>query len=170
VVVTTRVQSVTLNARNATLAIGQTYQAVATINPGTASNQDVTWSSSSSSVATVNADGLITAVRNGTSTIRVTTVDGGKFATLTVSVVTPVTGVTVSPTTLTLNRGATSRLVTTITPPFASNVGVKWSSSNTRVATVTTAGVVRGVAVGTATITVRTNSGSLTATCVVTVV
>lgn len=169
VVVTTRVQSVKLNTRNANLAIGQTYQAVATISPGTATNQDVTWTSSSPTVATVDADGLITAVRNGTATIRVTTVDGGKFATLTVPVVTPVTGVAVSPTTLTLNRGATSRLVTTITPPFASNVGIRWSSSNTRVATVTTAGVVRGVAVGTATITVRTNSGGLTSTCVVTV-
>lgn len=170
VLVTTRVQSVTLNARNATLAIGQTFQAVPTINPGTATNQDVTWSSSSASVATVDADGLITAVRNGTATIRVTTVDGAKFATLTVSVVTPVTGVTVSPTTLTLNRGATRRLVTTITPPFASNVGIRWSSSNTRVASVSSTGVVRGVAAGTATITVRTNSGGFTATCVVTVV
>ena len=170
VLVTTRVQSVTLNARSATLAIGQTFEAVPTISPATATNQDVTWSSSSPSVATVDADGIITAVRNGTATIRVTTVDGAKFATLTVSVVTPVTSVTVSPTTLTLNRAATRRLDTTITPPFASNVGVRWSSSNTRVASVSSTGVVRGVAVGTATITVRTNSGGLTATCVVTVV
>ena len=170
VLVTTRVQSVTLNARNATLAIGQTFQAVPTINPGTATNQDVTWSSSSASVATVDADGLITAVRNGTATIRVTTVDGAKFATLTVSVVTPVTGVTVTPTTLTLNRGATSRLVASITPLNASNVGIRWSSSNTRVASVSSTGVVRGVAAGTATITARTNSGGLTSTCVVTVI
>lgn len=170
VVVTTRVQSVTLNGSNVSVAIGQTFQAVPTISPGTATNQAVTWSSSSPTVATVDANGLITALRNGTSTIRATSVDGAKSATLTVSVVTPVTGVTVSPTTLTLNRAATSRLVTTITPPFASNVGVRWSSSNSRVASVTSAGVVRGVVAGTATITVRTNSGGLTATCVVTVV
>jgi len=169
VLVTTRVQSVTLNARNATLAIGQTFQAVPTISPTTATNQGVTWSSSSTSVATVDTDGLITAVRNGTATIRVSTVDGAKFATLTISVVTPVTAVTVSPSTLTLNRGVSSRLVASITPPFASNVGVSWSSSNSRVVSVSSTGVVRGVAAGTATVTVRTNSGGLTSTCVVTV-
>ena len=170
VLVTTRVQSVTLNARNATLAIGQTFQAVPTISPATATNQDVTWSSSSASVATVDADGLITAVRNGSTTIRAITVDGAKFATLTISVVTPVTGVAVSPTTLTLNRGATRRLVANIIPPNASNLGVRWSSSNTRVASVSSTGVVRGLVAGTATVTVRTNSGGLTSTCVVTVV
>ena len=169
IVVTTRVESVTLNTRNANLEIGETFQAIPTISPTTATNQNVNWSSSSTGVATVNADGLITAVRNGTTTIRATTVDGAKSATLTVSVVTPVTAVTVSPTTLTLTRGATRRLATTITPPFASNVGVRWSTSNNRVASVSTTGVVRGVTAGTATITVRTNSGGLTATCVVTV-
>jgi uncharacterized protein YjdB len=81
-----------------------------------------------------------------------------------------VTGVTLTPTTLTLNRGATSRLVANIIPPNASNVGVRWSSSNSSVASVSTTGVVRGLVAGTATITVRTNSGGLTSTCVVTVV
>jgi uncharacterized protein YjdB len=60
-------------------------------------------------------------------------------------------------------------LVASITPPFASNVGVSWSSSNSRVVSVSSTGVVRGVAAGTATVTVRTNSGGLTSTCVVTV-
>jgi len=170
VLVSTRVQSVTLNARNVSLAIGGTFQAVPTISPATASNDDVIWSSSSSGVATVDADGLITAVGNGSATIRVTSVDGSKFATLTVSVTTPVTGVNLSATTLTIGRGATSRLLASVTPPNASNVGVTWSSSNSRVASVTTAGVVRGVATGTATITVRAKSGGLTSTCIVTVV
>jgi uncharacterized protein YjdB len=96
-------------------------------------------------------------------------VDGSKFATLTVSVTTPVTGVNLSATTLTIGRGATSRLLASVTPPNASNVGVTWSSSNSRVASVTTTGVVRGVATGTATITVRAKSGGLTSTCLVTV-
>ena len=136
----------------------------------TASNQDLTWSSSSTAVATVDADGLITAVRNGTTTIRATSVDGNKSATLTVSVITPVTSVGLNLGTLSILRGASIRLLASVSPPNASNVGVTWSSSNTRVASVSSAGVVRGLAVGTATISVRTNSGGLTSSCVVTVV
>ena len=169
IVIRTRVQSVALNARHVTLTSGGIFQALATVSPPTASNQDVTWSSSSTAVATVDADGVITAVRNGTATIRGTTVDGNKSATLTVSVITPVTSVGLNLGTLSILRGASNRLLASVSPPNASNVGVTWSSSNSRIVSVTPAGVVRAIAVGTATVSVRTNSGGLTSACVVTV-
>ncbi len=81
----------------------------------------------------------------------------------------PVTGVTVSPTTASVNVGATSALIATVAPANATNKTVSWSSNNTSVATVNSSGVVTGVAAGSATITVTTQDGNKTATCAVTV-
>jgi hypothetical protein len=80
-----------------------------------------------------------------------------------------VTGVTVSPTTASVNKGATTQLTATVAPTNATNKTVTWTSSNTAIATVSTAGLVTGVAAGTATITVKTTDGSKTATCAITV-
>ena len=80
----------------------------------------------------------------------------------------PVTGVTLT-STASVAVGATSTLVATIAPANASNKNVTWTSSNTAIATVSTSGVVTGVAAGSATITVKTTDGSKTATCAVTV-
>jgi endoglucanase len=81
----------------------------------------------------------------------------------------PVTGVTVSPTTLNLTVGQTATLTATVSPANATNKNVTWSSSNTSVATVSSTGVVTAVAAGSATITVTTVDGAKTATCAVTV-
>jgi hypothetical protein len=69
-----------------TLANGSTATLTPTFTPSDATNTDVTWSSSNTSVATVNAQGNVTAVGNGTTTITVTTNDGGFTATCTVTV------------------------------------------------------------------------------------
>lgn len=81
----------------------------------------------------------------------------------------PVTGVTVAPTTGTLNVGDTLTLTATVAPADATNQNVTYSTSDDAVATVTSAGVVSGVGAGTATITVTTEDGGFTATCEVTV-
>lgn len=81
----------------------------------------------------------------------------------------PVTGVTVAPTTGTLNVGDTLTLTATVAPSDATNQNVTYSTSDDAVATVTSAGVVSGVGAGTATITVTTEDGGFTATCEVTV-
>ena len=67
-------------------AINDTRQFVATITPNNAANQNVTWTSSNNSVATVNNYGLVTARAAGTATITVTTADGGRTATCVVTV------------------------------------------------------------------------------------
>jgi endo-1,4-beta-D-glucanase Y len=81
----------------------------------------------------------------------------------------PVTGVAVSPTSATINTGATQQLTATVSPSNATNKNVSWSSSNTAVATVNSSGVVTGVAAGNATITVTTQDGNKTATSAITV-
>jgi hypothetical protein len=80
-----------------------------------------------------------------------------------------VTGVSVSPTSASLNVGATQQLTATVAPSNATNKTVSWSSSNTSVATVNSSGMVTGVATGSATITVTTQDGNKTATSVITV-
>lgn len=79
------------------------------------------------------------------------------------------TGVTVTPTTLSLEAGKTSQLTATVSPSNATDKTVTWSSSNTNVATVSSSGLVTAKAAGTATITATTNTGGKTATCAVTV-
>jgi uncharacterized protein YjdB len=80
-----------------------------------------------------------------------------------------VTGVTVSPASASLGAGLTQQLTPAIAPSNASNQNVTWASSNTAVATVSATGLVTAVAAGTATITVKTQDGSKTATCALTV-
>ncbi|MCB6589869.1 Ig-like domain-containing protein [bacterium 210702-DFI.5.13] len=72
-----KVSSITLNQTSLTMTSkGQTASLTATVSPGNAENKNITWSSSNSSVATVNANGTVTAVANGTADIKVTANDG----------------------------------------------------------------------------------------------
>ena len=164
------VKSVALDKATLTLDIAQTATLVATVNPADAANPAITWTSDNEAVATV-ADGVVTAVAEGTATITVTTVEGNFTATCVVTVVEPivaVTGVTLDKATLTLTVPETATLIATVSPETATDKSVTWASDNEAVATVAD-GVVTAVAEGTATITVTTVDGNFTATCVVTV-
>ena len=85
----TPVSSVSLNKSSISLTQGDTETLTATVSPLDASNKTVTWSSSNNTVATVSANGMVTAVNPGTATITVTTVDGNKKASCTVTVTAP---------------------------------------------------------------------------------
>jgi len=76
----------------------------------------------------------------------------------------PVTGVSLSPDTATLNIGSSAYLTATVTPVNPFNKNVSWSSGDTTIATVDPTGLLTGVAEGTATITVTTEDGGFTAT------
>ena len=76
-----------------------------------------------------------------------------------------VTGASVDSTLLTLEEGRSFDLTETFSPANASNKSVTWSSSNASVATVNSSGLVTAVSIGSATITLTTNDGSLTANC-----
>ncbi|AMM43677.1 major tail protein [Pectobacterium phage vB_PcaM_CBB] len=84
-------------------------------------------------------------------------------------IIVDVTGVTVAPTTATLDIGGTQQLTPTVAPADATNKAVSYSSSATGIATVSSTGLITAVAAGSATITVTTADGSFTATCAVTV-
>lgn len=165
------VQSVSLDKTSLELTEGGTGTLIATVEPSNATNKNVTWESSNKSVATVDANGLVTAVSAGTATITVTTEDSNKTATCAVTVAAatvPVTGVTLNKTSTSLYVGDTETLTATVEPSDATNKTVTWTSSNPSVATVEN-GVVTAVGAGTATITVTTVDGGFTADCTVTV-
>lgn len=79
------VENVTLNKTSATLTEGDTLTLTATVAPTNATNKNMTWKSSDTTVATVS-NGVVTAKKAGTATITVTTADGSKTATCTVTV------------------------------------------------------------------------------------
>ena len=83
---TVSVTGVTVSPTTATLAIAATQQLTPTVTPSNASNKSVSWSSSNTTVATVNSSGLVTAVAAGSATITVTTTDQSKTATCAVTV------------------------------------------------------------------------------------
>ena len=163
------VTGVAVIPRSVTLKVGETKEIIATITPANADNQNVSWSTSNSSVATV-ATGLVTAAGAGEATITVTTVDGGKTATCAVTVsavVVPVTGIKIDQgATAEVEEGNTITLTATVQPENATDKTVTWTSSKPEVATVD-GGVVTGVVPGEVVITAK--AGDKTATCTVTV-
>jgi hypothetical protein len=80
------VTGVTLEDGPIDLSVSDTYQLTAVVTPLGAINQDLTWQSSDEDIATVDADGLVTAVGLGSATITVTTVDQSKTDTVVIEV------------------------------------------------------------------------------------
>ena len=162
---TVSVTGVTLEPTSLSLFTGDTAPLTATVQPSDATNQNVTWKSSNTEVATVDANGKVTAVGEGNATITVTTVDGSKTATCIVTVTVPVTGVKLNKETLELFTDGSETLTATVEPGNATNKNVTWSSSDETIATVDNNGTVTAVGAGKATITAT--AGGITATCVV---
>ena len=166
------VTSISLNKTDLYLSEGESEKLIVTFNPSDATNKEVTWESDTPSKATVDNNGNVKAVEVGTAIISVTTKDGSRIARCLVHVsaaVISVTGVSVSPTSVTLAEGERKELTATVKPSNATKKSVTWTSSNTTVATVSTSGLVTAKSAGTATITVTTVDGSYTAKCTVTV-
>lgn len=143
---------------------------VATVLPKNADLKTVTWESDKEAVATVDKDGKVTAITEGTAIIKATSVMVEEItAKCEVNVEIFVTGVTLDEETLALTVGGSDGVLTaTIAPETATDDSVLWASSDEEVATVAE-GVVAPVGEGTAIITVTTVDGGFTAECEVTV-
>lgn len=177
------ITSVSLNKNNLSLVIGKTEKITATINPSdTLDSKTLTWTSSNTKVATVDANGNVKAISAGTANITVKT-SNGKTAVAKVTVTAQVaiqqtTKPTSKPTTKPTNKavaitsvkinqkalsimvGKTGKLTATITPSNTTqNKNLTWISSNTKIATVDKNGLVKGIKKGTVNITVKTSNG-----------
>jgi uncharacterized protein YjdB len=164
------VASVLLSPSSISLYVGSTSKLTATpVDAGgnVLTGRRVAWETSSATVATVDSAGLVTAVAAGSATITATIDGASGMAAVTVHV--SVASVTISPASLTLNVGSSSRL--TATPRDAggnalTGRSVAWQTSSATVATVDSAGLVTAVAAGSATITatIEGKSGSAAVT------
>ena len=169
------VATVTVAPTTATVTVGATTTLVATARDADGAvvpGASITWTTSNSARATVSSGGVVTGVSEGTATITATS--NGKTGTATITVAAappgPVNAVTVSPTTATVNVGATTTLTATARDAngtIVTGAAITWTTSNAGVATVSSGGVVTGVAVGNATITATSNGKTGTATITV---
>ncbi len=154
----------------------ESYKLKATVLPEDAINKNVTWKSSTPSIAIVDQNGNVTAKTLGTATIKVTTEDGGysDFCDVIVTDNVSVKGVTLDKNKLELTEGGTSQLTATVLPENATNKKVTWSSSDESIALVdqngnVTAQNLGGTMTALTTITATTEDGNYKASCTVVV-
>ena len=161
------VDFVSINRSTLDMTEGETETLTATIKPDNATDKTVVWTSSNTSVAEVS-DGRVTAVAPGSADI--TARAGVKSATCNVTVmarIIPVSSVTLDKTELSMTEDDVAVLTATVKPDDATDKTVTWTSSDTKIVTVSAGGEVKAVAQGKATVTAK--AGEKTASCEVTV-
>jgi len=161
------VGKVTLDKSEMIMRKGKTEVLTATVYPTSLADKSVTWQSSDTEVATVTSTGKVKGIKDGTVTITCTSNATGLKATCKVKVVTG--NITLNMSEAVIEKGNTVTLKAKVTPTTLTDKSVTWVSSNTKVATVTSDGKVKGVKYGTATITCTSNATGLSAACKVTV-
>ena len=156
-----------LTKTDLTLLKGKTEYLVLNITP-LEMNDQIAYTSANTSVATVSAEGLVTAKATGSTTITATV--GDISVTCQITVRQPVTGISLNNTSLSLEMLNTFQLTATVKPTNAYDSTVTWTTSDPSVATVTQDGLITAVNIGKATITVTANDGSgCSKSCTVTV-
>lgn len=168
VTVSSRPTEIQLSDTEITIAIGESHQMSAQLVPSMPGNPvEFIWESTVPSVATVDENGKITAIRKGTASITVRS--GELYAICTVNVVIPATSLTLDDSVLTLDAGISRQLTYQIAPADTSDKTVTWTTSDETVATVDEYGTVRAIKAGEVTITATTSNG-LSASCKITVI
>jgi len=168
------VATVSVTPSTSTIATGATVQLSATTrdaNGNTLVGRSIVWSSTNTSVATVSAAGLVTAVSAGAAIINAVSegVTGSATVTVNAPPPIPVASIMITPPSVSIAIGATSQLSATTKDALGATLTgrvVTWSSSDNTVATVSATGLVTGVAVGAAVITATSEgvNASITAT------
>lgn len=165
------VQDVRLNKNYENLEIGKTLKLTATIIPSNATNKQLIWSSSDTSVAVVDMNGVVYPIKVGIAVISVSTPDNLHKAYCAVNVIQvqniAVTGVKLNKQLITINKGKYEKLTASVIPENATNKKLIWWSENSGVATVDQNGKVTGTSQGVTTIYVKTEDGGFIAACIV---
>ena len=169
------VSSITIEPRNITIHVNNSETLKATVKPDNATNKNVIWSSSDTSIASVDSNGKVTAVAEGTCTITCTAADRSESpATATRSVTVSAqlaSNLIIKKEAIALPVGSMKKIEVSIIPDNTTNKRLVWESDNENVATVDGNGVVTGVADGdncTITCTTEDSYGTenpVTATC-----
>ena len=168
----TVINKIVLNKTNLTIIEGSSEKITADVLLSNVKDKSIIWTSANSKIASVDQNGLVKALSPGSTKIIVTSKNNSQIkAELLVKVnaksIVP-SKLTLDKSKLELNINSSSRLVATISPDDAINKEITWVSSNPKVATVSTSGVVKGIKEGNATIKASTSNGK-TATCKITI-
>lgn len=165
------VKTLTINPKTWSGNKGESFQITTIVTPENATNKTVTWTSSNTDVATVDANGKVTAITVGEATITATAADdSGVSATCQVTV-NPimVETLTINPETWSGTESESFQITAVVTPEDATDKTVAWSSSDETVAIVNATGYVNVLKGGNCVITVSTQDGSgLSAECIIT--
>ena len=159
--------AVTLGDSTLTINNGETAKLTLSVTPADFTDA-VTWKSSDETVVTISDAGVVTAKGAGNATIRVSV--GNVSASCKVTVVQPVTRISLNKLSRSLEAQDVYTLKATVIPSDANDKTVTWSSSDEAIATVNQEGVVTALKKGTAVITVTANDGSnVSQSCTITV-
>ncbi|MGO5174535.1 Ig-like domain-containing protein [Ruminococcus sp. LCP21S3_E8] len=166
VVVGPKVQKITLNKSSVTLNRSTkniTYQLKKSIKNKNATYKAVDWYTSNKNIATVDINGKVTVLKKGTVTITVRTKDGSnKYAKCKITVKQLVTKLSYNSKKQAkeVYRNKTIKFNVIVTPNNVNNKGLTYSSSNEKIATVTSNGLIKGIKEGTVTITAKAKDDS----------
>ena len=154
--------SLTLNQSDAHLKASETLSLSVTVGPDEATNKKVDWKSDDETVASVSADGVVTAHKVGLTSIHAIANDGGGAkATCTITVdPTMVSSITLNQENLEIRKNHTAQLSAIVAPTDATNASFIWSSTNEDVAKVSEDGVISAIAPGDAVIKATSQDGS----------
>ena len=154
--------SLTLNQSDAHLKASETLTLVATVGPDEATNKKVDWKSDDETVASVSADGVVTAHKVGQTSIHAIANDGGGAKATCIITVDPtmVSSITLSQVNLKIRKNHTAQLSAIVAPTDATNASFIWSSTNEDVAKVSEDGVISAIAPGDAVIKATSQDGS----------
>ncbi len=154
--------SLTLNQSDAHLKASETLTLVATVGPDEATNKKVDWKSDDETVASVSADGVVTAHKVGQTSIHAIANDGGGAKATCIITVDPtmVSSITLSQVNLKIRKNHMAQLSAIVAPTDATNASFIWSSTNEDVAKVSEDGVISAIAPGDAVIKATSQDGS----------
>ncbi|MBQ8051991.1 MAG: Ig-like domain-containing protein [Bacteroidaceae bacterium] len=162
------IETITLNKHEVTINKGTKELLSTTISPIDADNKTIIWNSSNEIVATVNEKGLVTALQAGEAWIKVVSTDNPEAKdSCKVTVIQPVTGISLSQEGYTLDRiGASYQLKAFVEPKDASNKEIAWKSYNESVCIVNN-GLVIATGYGTTIVTATTDDGGFMDYCTI---
>lgn len=159
-------QHVSLDKTSLKLLEGESGKLTATVYPLNSTQKTLTWVSDHPDVASVDNEGNVTARKAGAATVTVKVAEK-VTAVCKVTVISRVTGISMSETTVELKPGEKHQLEATVLPQNASNVEITWYSDKESVATVSQSGLVTGVGPGETTVHAVTTDGGKMASCLV---
>ncbi len=172
---TISVTGINVTPQQLSLEEGATATLSYSVSPANATNKNATWRSNDETIATVDQNGVVTALRAGEVMISVTSADGGLVANTTITVTVPpvttvpVTRIYVTPQQLSLEEGETATLSYSISPTNATNKNATWRSKDETLATVDQNGVVTALKAGTVRIEAISEDGSFRSDAVLTI-